>query len=251
MRTKLTEENIKSVYSWQFYNCMKLWCLALTTAQQSELALLVHPLVNLINGVIRLSNNLKFFPFQLKAFDLLTMISSRTGQFVPSSQHLLTSVFTAHAFFNAKPKKLEDKSIPATAICLKISKKHMETQEMKDRIVKESLQALTHLLASQADQVSFPEMMVPVKFTLAKFKKNAHNQIYRRNVHQFIELIEKNCAEVSELRTKLRSKSISEPSQVTQAFAKLAKGHEFALQKEAAKLTRAEKERATQKLKIN
>lgn len=230
---------------------MKLWCLALTTAQQSELALLVHPLVNLINGVIRLSNNLKFFPFQLKAFDLLTMISSRTGQFVPSSQHLLTSVFTAHAFFNAKPKKLEDKSIPATAICLKISKKHMETQEMKDRIVKESLQALTHLLASQADQVSFPEMMVPVKFTLAKFKKNAHNQIYRRNVHQFIELIEKNCAEVSELRTKLRSKSISEPSQVTQAFAKLAKGHEFALQKEAAKLTRAEKERATQKLKIN
>ncbi len=54
---------------------MKLWVLALTTASTSDLVLLVHPLVNLIVGVIRLSNNLKYFPFHIKAFELLTLIN--------------------------------------------------------------------------------------------------------------------------------------------------------------------------------
>jgi hypothetical protein len=58
---------------------MKLWVLALTTASTSDLVLLVHPLVNLIVGVIRLSNNLKYFPFHIKAFELLTLINQKTG----------------------------------------------------------------------------------------------------------------------------------------------------------------------------
>ncbi len=75
MRNSLSEESVKSVYSWQFYNCMKLWVLALTTASASDLALLVHPLVQLISGVIRLSNHMKYFPFHLKSFELLCMIN--------------------------------------------------------------------------------------------------------------------------------------------------------------------------------
>lgn len=61
------------------YNCMKLWVLALTTAQTSDLVLLVHPLVQLISGVIRLSNNIKYFPFHVKAFEMLTIINKQTG----------------------------------------------------------------------------------------------------------------------------------------------------------------------------
>jgi len=75
MRNSLSEESIKSVYSWQFYNCMKIWVLALTTASTSDLALLVHPLVQLISGVIRLTNQMKYFPFHLKSFELLSMIN--------------------------------------------------------------------------------------------------------------------------------------------------------------------------------
>lgn len=84
MRNSLSEESVKSVYSWQFYNCMKLWVLALTTASASDLVLLVNPLVLLISGVIRLSNHIKYFPFHIKAFELLTLINKKTGQFVPA-----------------------------------------------------------------------------------------------------------------------------------------------------------------------
>jgi len=44
IRNNLTKDGIKNVYSWQFYNCMMLWTLALTE-HLSELVLLVHPLV--------------------------------------------------------------------------------------------------------------------------------------------------------------------------------------------------------------
>ncbi len=53
-------------------------------------------------------------------------------------------------FFNAKPKKLEDKLIPDSLICLKVAKKHLETSEMKDRIIRETISALTHYYACNA-----------------------------------------------------------------------------------------------------
>lgn len=76
---KSPADALKSVYSWQFYNCVRVWVLALTTASASELALLVHPLVQLLVGVVRLTDNLKYFPFHLKCFELLATINQRTG----------------------------------------------------------------------------------------------------------------------------------------------------------------------------
>jgi len=63
VRTNTSKDAVKNVYSWQFYNCMRLWAMAVTDAQSSELVLLVHPLVQLITGVLKLNNNLKWFPF--------------------------------------------------------------------------------------------------------------------------------------------------------------------------------------------
>jgi hypothetical protein len=86
---------------------MKLWVLALTTAQTSDLALLVHPLVQLIVGTIRLTQNIKYFPFHLKCFELLTMINQKTGQFIPAAQYILMPFDSVHTgYFNAKPKPL-------------------------------------------------------------------------------------------------------------------------------------------------
>lgn len=53
--------------------------LALTNAKISDLALLVHPLVQLIVGVIRLSNNIKYFPYHAKLFEMIVMINAKTG----------------------------------------------------------------------------------------------------------------------------------------------------------------------------
>jgi nucleolar complex protein 2 len=128
IRNNLTQESVKNIYSWQFYNCMKVWVLALTTASASDLILLVHPLVQLIVGVIRLTTNIKYFPFHLKCFELLTLINAKTGQFVPAAQYLMYPFDTVnYNFFNSKPKPLEEKMIPDSMVSLKIAKKHLPT----------------------------------------------------------------------------------------------------------------------------
>ena len=78
-------------------------------------------------------------------------------------------------YFNAKPKPLSDKMIQETIVSLKIAKKHLETQEMKDRIIKDAIEALTLYLAANSAMLAFPEMMVPISVMLAKFKKGTTN----------------------------------------------------------------------------
>jgi hypothetical protein len=86
---------------------MKLWVLAMTNAMTSDLALLVHPLTQLIVGTIRLTQNLKYFPFHLKCCELLTLINQKTGQFIPAAQYILSPFDSVHtSFFNSKPKQL-------------------------------------------------------------------------------------------------------------------------------------------------
>ena len=234
------------------YNCMKLWVLALTTAQTSDLVLLVHPLVQLISGVIRLSNNIKYFPFHVKAFEMLTIINQRTGQFVPAAQYFLQVFDPLHFnYFNAKPKKLEDKAIPETYVCLKISKHHIDTQDMKDRLVKESLNALTHFVAANANSASLPEMMVPISFTLRKFKKNVKNQNYRKTVAAFLDLAQKNVDRVIEQRRKtLLGTSLSETGVLTQSFQSSLAAESLPQAKESAKIHEREVEMLQRKIKI-
>ncbi len=76
-----------------------------------------------------------------------------------------------HNFFNAKPKPLEDKVLPDSLVSLKISKKHLETSEMKDRIIRDALAGLTQYLSINADSIAFPEMCLAVTVILRKFKQ--------------------------------------------------------------------------------
>ena len=128
-------------------------------------------------------SNLKYFPFHYKFFELLCLISDRTQQFVPAAQYML-HVFdeSNYNYFNAKPKKLEDKVLPDTLVCLKIQKKHIDTSEMKDRLIRETVNLLTQYYAVNANCISLPEMMVPVGFLLRKFRKHCKNSNYRQSV---------------------------------------------------------------------
>ena len=83
-------------------------------------------------------------------------------------------------FFNAKSKPLQDKMIPESLISLKIAKKHVDTQEMKDRIIKEALEALTIYFGANSACLSFPELFVPIGCMLRKFKKGVNNSSYRK-----------------------------------------------------------------------
>ena len=75
---------------------------------------------------------------------------------------------------------------------MKVAKKHLNTIEMKDKIVREIIDELTIYYAHNSRLLSFPEMIVPVGVLLRKFKKNTTNSNYRKIVAAFLELLKKN-----------------------------------------------------------
>ena len=249
IRNNLTKDALKNIYSWQMFNAMKLWVLALTDAKTSDLVLLVHPLVQLIVGVIRLTANIKYFPFHLKAFELLTLINEKTGQFVPAMQYVIHPFDASnYNFFNGKPRPLQDKSIPDTIVSLKFAKKHVDTSEAKDRIVKEALESLTLYLAVNSSQLSFPEMFVPVSVLLRKFRKNSKNSKYRSMIGTFLELVKRNEDMVAQSRAKIREKSLKDPANLHKQFSDLIKHEDTPLAKEARKIEVRRAEEIRQRL---
>lgn len=73
---------------------------------------------------------------------------------------------------------------------LKIAKKHIDTAEMKDRIIREALDELTLYFAANSRSLSFPEMTIGISVVLKKFKKNTKSSNYRNLVGTFLESLE-------------------------------------------------------------
>ncbi len=75
---------------------------------------------------------------------------------------------------------------------MKFAKKHAETAEVKDRVVREIVEELTLYYAGNSRGIGFPEACVPVGVMLRRFKKQTHNGNYRKVVAAFLELLKKN-----------------------------------------------------------
>ena len=126
--------------------------------------------------------------------------------------------------------------IPDSLVSLKIAKKHVDTQEMKDRIIREALEALTHYYAANAGSVAFPEMCISTGVILRQFKKNTKNSSYRKSVQSFLELLERNDKYVTAERLKIKDKSLREPAKITLQLGNQIKVNELPLVKESEKL---------------
>lgn len=94
--------------------------------------------------------------------------------------------------------------IPETLISLKINKKHIDTFEMKERIVKEIVIALEVYFASQSHSIAFPEMVVPVIEVLRKFKKVMTHSGLRKIIGDLIDKLKENADYMCQKRIKVK-----------------------------------------------
>jgi len=117
------------------------------------------------------------------------LIQEKTGQFVPAAQYLLYPFDSHSEFFNKKSKTMDDKTVPDFMVSLKISKNHIDTAEIKDKLVREAFDELTLYFSHLSRHVSFPEYMVPMGVFLRKFKKHCTNPAYCKTVAGLLELV--------------------------------------------------------------
>lgn len=75
---------------------------------------------------------------------------------------------------------------------LKIAKKHFETAEMKDRMIRETVEMLTLFFAANGKALSFPELLVAPMVSLRKFRKQCSNSGYRKVIATLLEVLQRN-----------------------------------------------------------
>ena len=68
---KGSKDTVLSVYNWQFVHSVHLWCQLLQDSHPSDaLEPLIYPLIQLINGAIKLVYSSAFFPLRFVGRDL-------------------------------------------------------------------------------------------------------------------------------------------------------------------------------------
>lgn len=131
---------------------------------------------------------------------------------------------------------------------LKIAKKHVDTQEMKDRIVKEALEGLTQYFAANSTSLSFPELILPTCVILRKFKKNTNSSVYRKQIASFLDQLKRNEDFIAAERAKIRDKNLRDPARLHQQFSMQLSNGTTPLAREFATLESRKKEAMERKL---
>ena len=78
------KDSVQSLYNWQFVHSVHLWVQLLSsTHPSSSLEPLIYPVVQLINGTIRVVPTIKYYPLRFHLCQMLIRLTSSTGKFIP------------------------------------------------------------------------------------------------------------------------------------------------------------------------
>lgn len=85
----------------------------------------------------------------------------------------------------------------------------MDTQDIKDRVVQETIEQLCLHLAANSRELYFPEMCVGLEISLRKFRKNCSNNNYRKSIQQLLEAMSANRELIVQKRNLLKQRQLS------------------------------------------
>ena len=123
---------------------------------------LIYPLVQLINGTIRLNYTSKYFPLRFHLARLLTQLSDQTGKFIPILPYYL-DVLNNHNLGKKTPK-LSMKPMDFSCV-LRLSKSQLSENGFKDASIEQVYCGLLETLSALSHKISFPEVAIPGEYT--------------------------------------------------------------------------------------
>jgi len=164
-----SEEKVRSVYCWQYLNCLRVWSSILAAhaaSPESQLRPLVYPFIQVCLGTLDLQNSPNYFPVRIYVAEFLTHLTRATKVYVPLSPYLF-SVLRSSLLH----KKLTGttRGIEAFRYRLHISDEMLKSPGYQIYITNATLDQLTNHLAHLSVSIAFPELMLPVKHFIKAF----------------------------------------------------------------------------------
>jgi nucleolar complex protein 2 len=183
-----SEDRIKTIYNWQFLNSLILLGRSITSYK--DLFDLASPLIQITSGILSLTNSPKYFPLKLHLSRVLVSIQSHCKVYIPCISPNIIEILASPSLVKAcNLKKIKDFSF---IVAIKASKDQLASELYRQQLVDECCECLIEHLGSVACFSSFPELSLPVQFTLKKHCKNLKNPVFRQKILHCVRLIQQN-----------------------------------------------------------
>ena len=176
-------DSFRIVYNWQFTHSLDFWscvlaehCSPLKEAEagkESQLKLLIYPLVQVTLGAMRLIPTSIYFPLRFHLIRSLLRTSRATGTYIPLASALLEVLTSAEMKKAPKPSTLKALDF---SVAYKAPKSLLRTRVYQDGIGEQVVELMGEYFLLWSTSIAFPEMALPVTIQLKRWLKQARSK---------------------------------------------------------------------------
>ncbi|KAK2594330.1 Nucleolar Complex 2 protein [Conoideocrella luteorostrata] len=176
-------DSFRMVYNWQFTHSLDFWscvlaehCSPLKEAEagkESQLKLLIYPLVQVTLGAMRLIPTAIYFPLRFHLVRSLLRTSRATGTYIPLASPILEVLSSAEM---KKPPKASTLKAFDFAVAYKAPKSYLRTRVYQDGIGDQVTELLGEFFLLWSTSIAFPELALPVIIQLKRWMKQARSK---------------------------------------------------------------------------
>ena len=215
LRGTIVDKNsssIKSIYNWQFVNSLVLWGrVIMKYISDSNINLLIYPLIQTIIGVIRLNYSEQYYLLRIRLVLLLNGISRVSSIFIPTSMYILPILSSNYFIEKCKPiiepskKKKDEKEKDETKlynskinnriiinVMLKIKKEEFKIKQIRKDLLEECCDCLVEYLSINSNKICFVELADSILKEMRAALKNIYDKEYREIIKIRMEKIDNN-----------------------------------------------------------
>ncbi|KAI0389616.1 Noc2p family-domain-containing protein [Xylariaceae sp. FL0594] len=210
-------ESYKHVYNWQYVHSLDFWSCVLSehcntlkeaeAGKESQLRLLIYPLVQVTLGAMRLIPTAAYFPLRFHMVRSLLRISRSTGTYIPLASVLLEVLNSAE--MKRSPKQATLKPLDFH-VAYKAPKSYLRTRVYQDGVGDQVVELLAEYFVLWSTNIAFPEFALPVVVMLKRWLKQSrkkasgnNNGKLRSGLVLLVQKLESNSKFVEEKRSKV------------------------------------------------
>ncbi|KAF2972443.1 hypothetical protein GQX73_g1172 [Xylaria multiplex] len=181
-------ESYKHVYNWQYIHSLDFWscvlsehCNSLREAEagkESQLRLLIYPLVQVTLGAMRLIPTATYFPLRFHMIRSLLRISRSTGTYIPLASVLLEVLNSAE--MKRSPKQATLKPLDFH-VAYKAPKSYLRTRIYQDGVGEQLVDLFAEYFVLWSTNIAFPEFALPVVIMLKRWLKQSRKKASGNN----------------------------------------------------------------------
>ena len=211
-------DSYRAVYNWQYVHSLDFWSCVLSehcsplkeaeAGKESQLKLLIYPLVQVTLGAMRLIPTSVYFPLRFQLTRSLLRLSRATGTYIPLASALLEVLNSAEM---KKPPKATTLKALDFNVAYRAPKSYLRTRVYQDGVGDQIVELLSEYFVLWSTNIAFPEFSLPVIIMLKRWLKEVRgnkgggnkNGKLASNVMLLVQKLEANGKFIEEKRARV------------------------------------------------